>query len=272
MGYQFESSNPTLSSMRDARSMVGDETDTATLKGVADKTALLVGLATIAGGVSYALFPLTGGVMLACCLATLVIGIGIAWSLAGNPANARVLAPVYALVEGTFLGLVTKWLDFMLLSAGGSTAAVGGSLALPAFVITISCVVAMLVLYRAGILRPTETFRSVIYTFTAGVMLAYFVMFILSFFGVQVPFLSLGSAMQGGRAALIGIGLNVAILGLASLWLIIDFGQVEGIVRTGQPKVMEWYGGFVLLVTLAWIYYEAVKLAFRVAMATQRRD
>ena len=272
MGFQFQSSNPTLESMREARGLVSDETDTATLKGVADKTALLVGLATIAGGAAYAFLPLAGGVMLACCLATLVIGIGIAWSLAGNPANARTLAPIYALVEGAFLGLVTKWLDFMLLSAGGSTAAVGGSLALPAFIITISCVVAMLGLYRAGLLRPTETFKSVIYTFTAGVMLAYLVMFVISLFGVQMPFLSLGSAMRGGQEALIGLGLNVAILGLASLWLIIDFGTIEGIVRSQQPKVMEWYGGFVLLVTLAWIYYEAVKLAFRVAMLLNRRD
>ena len=86
-----------------------------------------------------------------------------------------------------------------------------------------------------------------------------------------MPFLSLGSALRGGREALIGLGLNAAILGLASLWLIIDFGKVEEIVRRGSPKDMEWYGAFALLVTLAWVYYEAVKLCFRVAILLGNR-
>ena len=267
----FESSNPTLESMREAR-FASDEVGTATLQGVADKTMLLVGLATLVGGLAYAFLPASPGIMLASCLCALLVGIGIAWSLAGNPAQARFLAPVYAVVEGAFLGLFTRTLDHYLMGAGVGTAAVGGSLALPAFVITLSCVAAMLVMYRTGLLRPTETFKAVIMTFTAGVMLAYLVMFILSFFGISVPFLSLRSVAGGGQEALIGLGLNVAILGLASLWLIIDFGQVETIVQSRQPKVMEWFGAFTLMVTLAWIYYEAVKLAFRVAMLLNRRD
>ena len=35
---------------------------------------------------------------------------------------------------------------------------------------------------------------------------------------------------------------------------------------------IEWYCGFALLVTLAWIYYEAVKLAFRLAILLGNRD
>ena len=35
---------------------------------------------------------------------------------------------------------------------------------------------------------------------------------------------------------------------------------------------MEWYLGFALLVTLAWIYYEAVKLAFRLAILLGGRN
>ena len=35
---------------------------------------------------------------------------------------------------------------------------------------------------------------------------------------------------------------------------------------------MEWYCGFALLVSLAWIYYESVKLAFRLALLVGNRD
>ena len=65
---------------------------------------------------------------------------------------------------------------------------------------------------------------------------------------------------------------NVFILGIASLWLIIDFGMVEEKVVAAAPKHMEWYLGFALLVTLAWIYYEAVKLAFRLAILLGNRN
>jgi len=113
----------------------------------------------------------------------------------------------------------------------------------------------------------------VIYTATAGVMMIYLISFVLMIFGgPTLPFITLGSAFQGGTPALIGLGLNVAILGLASLWLVIDFKTVEDQVNAGAPKYMEWYCGFALLVTLAWIYYEAVKLAFRVAILLNSRD
>ncbi|MHC4804423.1 MAG: Bax inhibitor-1/YccA family membrane protein, partial [Planctomycetota bacterium] len=83
---------------------------------------------------------------------------------------------------------------------------------------------------------------------------------------------SLGSAFAGGKAALIGLGINVFILGVASMWLIIDFKLIEDRVAEGGPKYMEWYCGFALLVTLAWIYFEAVKLAFRIAILLGNRD
>jgi len=49
---------------------------------------------------------------------------------------------------------------------------------------------------------------------------------------------------------LIGIGINVLILGVASLWLIIDFGMIEKQVQFGAPKQMEWFCAFILMVTL----------------------
>ena len=64
-------------------------------------------------------------------------------------------------------------------------------------------------------------------------------------------------------AALIRI--NAGILILAALWLLVDLAQIDEAVAAGAPKSMEWLLAFGLIVTLAWVYLEAVKLAFRIA-------
>jgi len=268
--FSMESSNPTFKA---AQGMAYEGSNQATLQGVAEKTVLLVAITAIAGAAAYVFIPLAGSLVMISSIAAFVVCMGVAFALNSNPARAPYLAPVYAVVEGGFLGLLTRALDSMLFSMGiGAEITGGASLALPAFVITVCCAGSMLVLYRAGVIRPTARFKAVVGTLTMGVMLAYMAMFALSFFGVQVPYLSLGSAMEGGQTAMIGLGLNVAILGLASLVLVIDFGRIEAIVNSGKPKTMEWFGAFSLLVTLAWIYYEAVKLAFRLAIMFSNRD
>jgi uncharacterized YccA/Bax inhibitor family protein len=88
---------------------------------------------------------------------------------------------------------------------------------------------------------------------------------VLTLFGIPMPFLNLGEAFNGGQAAWIGLGLNVGILLLASLWLLVDLAQIDDAVASGAPKSMEWLLAFGLMVTLAWVYLEALKLAFRIA-------
>jgi uncharacterized YccA/Bax inhibitor family protein len=42
-------------------------------------------------------------------------------------------------------------------------------------------------------------------------------------------------------------------------------------VATRVGKEYEWYFAYGLMVTLVWIYMEALKLAFRMAMSNDRR-
>jgi uncharacterized YccA/Bax inhibitor family protein len=218
--------------------------------------------------------------MMISSIAAFVIVLGVGFVLRGKPSLAPVLAPVYAIVEGVFLGALTGSLDAWLAGmpvlggAGAGSASAAGSvgIALPAFVITIGVMVSMLALYSMRILKPTRRFTAVVSTMVGGIMITYLISFVLSLFGVSMPFLGLGSAMGSGWVPLVGIGLNVLILGVAALALIIDFGRVEAIVAQGSPRSMEWYAGFALLVTLAWIYYEAVKLVFRLYLLFGRSD
>jgi uncharacterized YccA/Bax inhibitor family protein len=88
---------------------------------------------------------------------------------------------------------------------------------------------------------------------------------VITLFGVRMPFMDLSEAFKDGSAAWIGLGLNAAILVLASLWLLVDLAQIDEAVAAGAPKSMEWLLAFGLMVTLAWVYLEALKLAFRIA-------
>jgi uncharacterized YccA/Bax inhibitor family protein len=269
----WQSSNPALANDDAFREFYGHlertRPEATTLQGVVNKTALLVLIAVAGGTGGYMLVQSMPATMWISSIAAFIITLGIYFVIAGKPHLAPVLAPIYAVVEGGFLGALSGTLDRVLQSMGY---AVAGGVATQAFVITIGIALAMLGLYATRVLRPTNTFVAVVSTATTGVMIVYALSFVLGLFGVSLPFVSLGSALQGGTAGLIGLGINVLVLGLASLWLIIDFKRVEERVAAGAPRSMEWYLGFALLVSLAWVYYEAVKLVFRLAILLGNRD
>lgn len=269
----WQSSNPALHNESAFEAFDGSEATAAarpavaTLQGVVNKTGLFAAIAVAGGAGGYWLVGAFPSMLWISTVAAFVLAIGVGIVVGRNPALAKTVGPLYALVEGGFLGALTGTLDAILAQQG---ATVAGGLALQAFVITISILLAMLALYSMRIIRPSRTFVAVVSVATTGIMLTYVLSFVLSFFGVAMPFVSLASAMQGGQAAWIGLGLNVVFLGVASLWFVIDFKMIEDLVAREAPRDMEWYCGFALLVTLAWVYFEAVKLVFRIAMLVNR--
>jgi uncharacterized YccA/Bax inhibitor family protein len=268
----WQSSNPALRNddvFNEVYGRTAERADVISLKGVVNKTAMLIAVAVAAGVGGYSLVSAMPSLLWISCIAGFIVTLGVYFVIHGKPALSPILAPVYAIVEGVFLGALSGVLDKVLADMGYVAA---GGVAMQAFVITIGILVAMLTLYSVGWLRPTQRFVSTIKVLTLGIMVTYLLSFVLMFFGIQLPFVSLGSAAAGGTTAWIGLGINVFILGVASMWLIIDFGLVEQKVAEGGPKYMEWYCGFALLVTLAWVYYEAVKLAFRLAILFGNRD
>jgi uncharacterized YccA/Bax inhibitor family protein len=78
------------------------------------------------------------------------------------------------------------------------------------------------------------------------------VTFILGFFGIRFTSIY-GSGM-------IGIGFSLFVVVIAALNLVLDFDMIENGVYARAPKYMEWYGGFALLVTLIWLYFEILRL------------
>jgi len=158
-----------------------------------------------------------------------------------KPRSAGVTAPIYALLEGLFLGGVSAVMESSY-----------PGIVFQAVLLTLGTMVSMLILYRSGLIRVTARFRLGVMAATGGIAMIYLLTIILSLFGVRFPFIHEGS--------LFGIGFSLFVVGIAALNLVLDFDFIEQGARRGLPKYMEWYSAFGLLVTLVWLYIEILRL------------
>ena len=156
-----------------------------------------------------------------------------------------VLVPVYAICEGLFLGGLSSIFENSY--PGIVAQALAG---------TFAALFSMLILYRAGLIRCTDKFRSVIFISTLSIAGIYLIDFIGRFFGYAVPIIN--------TATNAGIIFSVVIVLIAALNLIIDFDFIEQGVQRMYPKKYEWYGAFGLMVTLVWLYVEILRLLAKV--------
>jgi uncharacterized YccA/Bax inhibitor family protein len=154
---------------------------------------------------------------------------------------APITAPVYALLEGLFLGALSAMLELRF-----------PGIAIESVALTFGTCFCMLAAYRSGLIRPTQRFTLGIVAATGGIAVVYFLSMILGLFHVQVP----GIFGSGP----VGILFSVAVVIVAALNLILDFGFIEEGAHRGAPKYMEWYSAFGLMVTLVWLYMEIIRL------------
>ena len=177
----------------------------------------------------------------ALALVGILVGFACAIAVYFRPMWAKFLAPIYALGEGFFLGVISKAYEGY--QNGIVVQAVGATLGVFAV---------MLVLYRTQIIKVTDRFRKVVITATMGLMVFYLFSFILNLFGGGVSFLH--------STSLLSIGFSIFAAGLAAMNLAIDFDFIEKGVKQGLPKGMEWFAAFALVITLVWLYLELLRL------------
>lgn len=173
-------------------------------------------------------------------------GFIIAMIIAFVPRSAPFLAPVYAVLEGAFLGTIS-------LAVAERAGPQGSLLVTQAVTLTFGVFAAMLLAYGTGIIRATPMFTRIIVGATVGIALTYLAGFIMSFFGITL----LGSLHGNGA---VGIGFSLFVVAIAAFNLVLDFDLIEQGVRNGAEKHMEWYGAFALMTTLVWLYLEILRL------------
>ncbi|MGA2673862.1 MAG: Bax inhibitor-1/YccA family protein [Terracidiphilus sp.] len=156
-----------------------------------------------------------------------------------------VTAPVYALLEGLFLGGLSCVLDLRY-----------PGIAMQAVSLTFGTLFVLLLAYRSGLIHVTQKFRLGVVAATGGVMVFYLAQMLLGFFGFHF------TSINGGGP--IGIGFSLIVVGIAAMNLVLDFDFIERGVQYGAPKYMEWYGAFGIMVTLVWLYLEILRLLSKV--------
>ena len=213
-----------------------------TLQGTATKSMLLLLLTVFAA--SFTWRAVASGNVTILMPAALIGGLGgfiVAMITIFKPNVSPYTAPIYAVLEGLLLGAISSLYNARW--AGLPLQAVG---------LTFGVFMAMLIVYRLGLVRATEKFRLGDVAATGGIAIMYLLSFVLGFFGVQMNFLRDSSPLS--------IGISVVIVVVAALNLVLDFDFIERGVAYRAPKYMEWYGAFGLLVTLVWLYLEILRL------------
>jgi uncharacterized YccA/Bax inhibitor family protein len=171
-----------------------------------------------------------------------------------KPTAAPVTAPIYAALEGAFLGALSQLIEASLVFRRGQ---MYEGIAMQAVILTCGVLFFMLFVYQTGLIRVTEKLKAGIVMATGALCLFYLVTILLSFFGVAMPLVFSSSPM--------GIGFSVLVVGLAAFNLLLDFDFIEKGAYYQAPKSMEWYGAFGLIVTLVWLYLEVLRLLRKLA-------
>jgi len=212
-----------------------DEANDMTVGGAINKTVILSGILLISTLYSY-YSPLSIFMPLGALGAAAVF-----MFTSFKPHLAPTTAPAFALLEGLFVGTVSA-----------IYAAQYGGIIFQAVSATIATLLAMLMIYQSGLIPVTKKFRMGVSMAVGAIMIVYLISWIGSFAGFTVPFIH--------ESGPLGIGITVAIIGVAALNLLLDFDNFEKGEQAGAPKYMEWYYGMGLLFTLVWLYVEFLRL------------
>ena len=237
------SGNPALNdnTFRNEGRVIGQ---TMTLQGTVNKTGLLLSILVLTAMYTWNLFFQTGNPAAVMPIATggAIGGLILALVTIFKKTWSPITAPIYAALEGLFLGGISAIFEYQY-----------PGIVIQATGLTLGTLASLLVLYKLGIIQPTENFRLMIVSATMGIAVLYFISMIMNMFGST----GIGFIHSNG---LFGIGFSLFVVAIAALNLVLDFDFIEQGAEMGAPKYMEWFGAFTLMVTLIWLYLEMLRL------------
>lgn len=228
-----------------------------TIDDVVIKTAITLGVLTVAAIISYVLvdnshvagtsdyslmMPLAFGGMIVGLILSLV-------AIFTRKTDRPGLVLAYAAAEGVFLGAISFL--FANFSFNGGEAP-GNTIIVQAVVGTFGVFFGMLVVYKTGAIRVTPKFTKVIVGALFGVLALMIVNLVASF--ITPGGLGL---RDGGPIAII---FSLVCIGIAAFSFLIDFDQADKLIAAGAPEKTAWSVAFGLTITLVWLYLEILRL------------
>jgi uncharacterized YccA/Bax inhibitor family protein len=202
------------------------------------KTVALLGILGISAAAAWVLVPdaLVGVAWIGAAVVGLVLGLIISFSRMANPA----LVITYAVVEGVFVGMVSKAFE---------TAFDG--IVLQAAAASFGIFFLMAMLYRAKVIRATPAFVKGMIAVMTGLFAVMLINLVLALFGVN-------TGLRDGSP--LAIGFSLVCIVVASLSFVLSFKEIEDGVRMGLPQRYSWTAAFGILVSLVWLYIEILRL------------
>jgi uncharacterized YccA/Bax inhibitor family protein len=225
---------------------------TMTVQGTAVKTMVLLAILAATATWSWrnaASGDLAGGALVLSGIA----GFIVAMITIFKPTLAPVTAPIYAAVEGVFLGAISQIVELKY----GQRVEGAGGIVMQAVSLTGGVLFVMMFVYATRIIRVTQKLQMAIVASTGALALFYIISMVLRMFGF--------GTMGVFTASPVGIGFSLFVVGLAAFNLLLDFDFIEKSAQHEAPKSMEWYGAFGLMVTLIWLYLEILRLLMKLA-------
>lgn len=215
-----------------------------TINGTVNKTAFLLVLTLAAALYPWSLYfanpgnATVGGLALVGAIGGFVVALITMFKQTWAP----VTGPLYALLEGLFIGAISAFFEARY-----------PGIVMQATALTFGTLGALLLAYRSGLIRATENFKLGVVAATGGIAILYLVNIGMRLFGFD----GMGFIHEGST---VGILFSLFVVTIAALNLVLDFDFIEKGVEAGAPKHMEWYAAFGLLVTLVWLYIEILRL------------
>jgi len=240
----LRSSNPALSDkVFGPQHYVATSNGAMTVAGTAQKSAILIGCCLLTTMFTWQQFT-AGHSVVGWMIFGAVGGLIVAIVTCFKQELSPITAPIYALLEGFFLGGLSAQVN-----------AVYPGLPIQAVLLTMGTAGVILYGFTNGYLTVTDKLRSVVIAATAGIFVVYLLSFVLGLFGANIPFI------HGN--GIIGIGFSLLVIGIASLNLLMDYDQISRQAQNGAPSYMEWYGAFAFMVTIIWLYVEFLRLLMK---------
>ncbi|MGM9970813.1 MAG: Bax inhibitor-1/YccA family protein [Anaeroplasmataceae bacterium] len=217
----------------------------ATYKGVTIKTLFLLGVAGLSGIMSgVGLFRIQNftAYYTFLCL-SLVIGFISVIIGRSSVRYSKYFAVLYAVCEGVLLGTIASLANIYY-----------PGIALLAILVTAGIFLVCLVLFACGALRNISMLRNVMMIIFFDVIFMSLITLICQAFNVP----GISSLLSNNLG--LAIGLEVVLIIYAAITLALNFNEVTYYVQSGSSKEFEWIGAFGLLVSILYIYLEAVRL------------
>lgn len=214
-----------------------------TLNGTVNKTGLMLLMLVATAAYTWSLYtPENPGAVMPWLLVGGIGGFIVALVTVFKKTWAPVTAPLYALLEGLFVGAVSAMFEASF-----------PGIVMQAVMLTMGVLASLLLAYKSGLIKATENFKLGVVAATGGIALLYLVNIGMRLFGLDgIGFIH--------EASWMGIAFSAFVVVIAALNLVLDFDFIESGVEAGAPKYMEWYGAFGLVVTLVWLYLEILRL------------